>query len=156
MIKLNIDDVLDAIARAHAETRGRTLDQIDHRGDAQAAWARKLITITLEDYWGDLPHEVPAATQRYRKEMERAMGGALGVVQAFRAFSMARESEPEELSETERRLADEWVAAMPRAHAAGVDGLGPVPGAWFEVRSVRQDPPVTPRPAATPAQGDLF
>lgn len=155
MIKRNIDDVLDAIARAHAETRGRTLDQIDHRGDAQAAWARKLITITLEDYWGDLAHEVPAATWRYRKEMERALGGALGMVQAFRAFSMARESEPEELTETERRLADEWVAAMPRAHAAGVDGLGPVPGAWFDVRSVRQDPPTAPQPLK-PVQINLW
>lgn len=156
MIKRNIDDVLDAIARAHAETRGRTLDQIDHHGDAQAAWARKLITITLEDYWGDLAHEVPAATQRYRKEMERALGGALGVVQAFRAFSMARESEPEELSETERRLAAEWVAALPRAHAAGVNGLGPVPGAWFEVRSVRQDLTMKSRPTTKPTQGNLF
>lgn len=88
--------------------------------------------------------------------MERALGGAVGVVQAFRAFSMARESEPEELSETERRRADEWVAAMPRAHAAGVDGLGPVPGAWFEVRSVRQNSQMTPRRDQKPAQGDLF
>lgn len=64
MIKRNINDVLHAIAAAAAETRGRTLDQIDHHGDAQTAWARKLITITLEDYWGDLPHELPAATQR--------------------------------------------------------------------------------------------
>jgi len=155
MTKRNIDDVLDAIAMAAAETRGRTLDQIDHRGDAQAAWARKLIAISLEDYWGDLPHEVQAATWRYRKEMERVLGGALGMVQAFRAFTMARESEPEDLSETERRLADEWVAALPRAHAAGVDGLGPVPGAWFEVRSVRQGPPVKRQPAIA-KQGNLF
>lgn len=156
MMKRSIDDVLAAIAAAAAETRGRTVDQIDHRGDAQAAWARKLITITLEDYWGDVAHEVPAATQRYRKEMERALGGALGVVQAFRAFSMAMESELEELSETERRLAEEWVAAMPRAHAAGVDGLGPVPGVWFEVRAVRHNPAVALDWKNRPQQGTLF
>lgn len=155
-MKRNIDDVLNAIATAHAETRGRILDQIDHAADAETAGARRLLSITLQDYAAEDPDEPKRAEGRFRKEMERALGGALAMVRAFRAFSMARESEPEELSPTELRLAEAWVAAMPRAHAAGVDGLGPAPGAWFEVRSVRPDLPMKPKPVGRPAQGDLF
>lgn len=51
----------------------------------------------------------------------------------------------EELSETERRLADESVATLPQAHVASLVGLGPVPGPLFEVRILRQDPRMPPR-----------
>jgi hypothetical protein len=155
MIKRNIDDVLNAIAAAHAETRGRILDQIDHAADAETAGARRLVSFTLQDYSPEDADEPKRAESRFRKEMERVLGGALPMVQAFRAFTMARESEPEELSPTELRLAEAWVAAIPRAHAAGVDGLGPAPTAWFEVRSVRADPPSRLGQAAA-VQRDLF
>ena len=49
-MKRNIDDVLSAIAAAHAETRGRIMDQIDHAADAETAGARRLLSITLQDY----------------------------------------------------------------------------------------------------------
>jgi hypothetical protein len=78
------------------------------------------------------------------------------MVQASRAFTMARESEPEDLSPTERRLAEAWLDAMPRGHAAGVDGLGPAPTARFEVHGVRPDAAMKPRTADKSAQVDLF
>lgn len=155
-MKRNIDEVLDAIAAAHAETRGRTLAQIDHAGDAKTAAARRLVAITLEDYAAELDAHPALSCWRHRKEMERALGGAPAVAEAFRAFSMARESEPQELRPEERALADAWLATAPRAHAAGIDGLGPAPTAWFDVRAVRAEPPKRVGLRSGPAQGDLF
>jgi hypothetical protein len=155
-VKRNVDDVLSAIAAAHAETRGRILDQIDRVADAETAAARRLVSVTLQDYSAEDADGPKRAEARFRKEMERVLGGALPMVQAFRAFTMARESEPEELSPTERQLAEAWLAAMPRAHAAGVDGLGPAPTAWFEARAVRPDSPPRSRTAAIPRQSNLF
>ena len=156
MKKRNMDDVFTAIAVAMNETQGRTIDQIDFTGDADTAAAPKLVAITLEDYAGELDADPAAACWRYRKEMERALGSAVAMASAFRAFSMARESEPEELTPDERTRAEAWLAAVPRAHAAGVDGLGPAPTAWFEVRALRPDTPMTPRRHLKIEQGNLF
>lgn len=72
-MKRNINEVLGAIATAHAGTRGRTLANIDHAGDAETAAARRLVAITLEDYAGETDADPALACWRYRKEMERAL-----------------------------------------------------------------------------------
>jgi hypothetical protein len=155
-VKRNIDDVLNAIAAAHADTRGRILGQIDQAADAEAAVARRLVSITLEDYSTDDAEEHAKAEWRYRKELERALGGSHTVCEALRAFTAACESDPEDLTPTERALAERWVAALPRARSEGMAGLSEVHAAWFDVRMLKPTPAPAPVAPVTAAQGSLF
>ncbi|WPB58659.1 hypothetical protein [Xylophilus sp. GOD-11R] len=158
MKKRTREEVFAAIGAAMAETRGRTLDKIDHEADAAVTAARRLVSITLQDYTPYPGAEPGDAEWRYRLALERALHGPLAVPGALRAFSLAQDSSADELTESERALAEAWISATAKARAEGMRGLADSHTAWFEVRSVR---PVAPPTAVAvkqmpPAQPDLF
>ncbi|QHI97087.1 hypothetical protein GT347_03260 [Xylophilus rhododendri] len=144
-----MDEVFAAIGAAMAETRGRTLEQIDPAADAAIAAARRQVSITLQDYPLQSGPEPAEAQWRYRQELERALHGPLAVPGALRAWTLASESDGNSLSAEERQLAQAWVVATQRARAEGMRGLAESHTAWFEVRAVK--PPAAPSPMAQPA-----
>jgi hypothetical protein len=92
----------------------------------------------------------------YRKALEQALHGLLAVPGALRAWLLSQESEPDELTESERVLAAAWIAATERARAEGMRGLADAHTAWFEVRSMRPLLPAALPRSEGPAQGDFL
>ena len=156
MIKRSMDQVFAAIGAAMSETHGRTLEQIDRVGDAAISAARHQVSITLQDYNPYQGADPGDAEWRYRKALEQALHGPLAVPGALRAWLLSQESEPNELTESERVLAAAWVAATERARAEGMRGLADSHTAWFEVRAMQPQRPTVPPKPKGPAQGDLF
>lgn len=94
-------------------------------------------TITLEDFPDITDKHRHEAEQRFRRTLERALGGEDGVMPAYKAWQAAEESAESELTAEEVGLARRWLAAASRARQDGFNGLGEAPEAYFEVRLER-------------------
>ncbi|TWO70407.1 hypothetical protein FN976_15615 [Caenimonas sedimenti] len=74
------------------------------------------------------------AEGRYAKSLESAFGGPDGVAAAFKAWSAALDTAPEDLDADTMALAARWHRVADQARQEGMRGLGEAPGAHFEVR----------------------
>ncbi|WP_225781641.1 hypothetical protein [Xenophilus sp. Marseille-Q4582] len=90
------------------------------------------LRITLQDYPGADPAMLTTAVTRFRRELERKLGGEAEA--AFKAFQNASESSADELTKEEHRLASAYHAAYEAARTAGFRDLGDVQEAYFDVR----------------------
>lgn len=86
----------------------------------------------------DFP-ELPAnirldAEARYAKALERALGGAEAVAQAYGAYCYAADGDESDASPEDKAQALRWVKAVELARQAGFRGLSEGDGAYFEVR----------------------
>lgn len=94
-------------------------------------------TITLQDAPAEITERARRdAEDRFRKTLERALGGADAVPLAYRAWQQAEESTETELSAEDIALAKQWVTAATRARNDGFRDLGETE-AYFEVRMER-------------------
>ncbi len=94
-------------------------------------------SVTLEDFPEITPQYRREAERRFRKMLERALGGEDEVPPAYRAWQLAEESSESELRDEERMLAVRWQKAALRARQEGFQGLGESPEAYFEIRLER-------------------
>lgn len=94
-------------------------------------------TVTLEDFPEITPQYRLEAERRFRKTLERALGGEEEVPLAYRAWQNAEESAESELSELDRQLAVRWQKAALRARQDGFQGLGESDEAYFDIRVQR-------------------
>lgn len=90
------------------------------------------LRITLQDYPGADPAMLTTAVTRFRRELERKLGDE--VEAAFKAFQNASESNANELTKEEHRLATAYHGAYEAARTAGFRDLGDVQEAYFDVR----------------------
>jgi len=92
-------------------------------------------TVTLSDY-PDLPaKERMAAEARYCKALERRIGPPEDVAHVLKAIErLTDDSEVSEPSDETRKLVSHWHLACNVARTAGLQGLGDLPEAWFNVR----------------------
>ena len=90
------------------------------------------ITVTLQDYPSGNVDTVAQAVNRFRRELERRLGDETDA--AAKAFQNASESEANELTKEEHRLASDYAAAYDAARTAGFRDLGDVQEAFFDVR----------------------
>lgn len=94
-------------------------------------------SVTLEDFPEITSQYRVEAERRFRKALERALGGETEVPGAYRAWQNAEESAESELSEDDRQLAQRWQKAAMRARQDGFQGLGDSDEAYFEIRLQR-------------------
>lgn len=94
-------------------------------------------TVLLEDFPELSDKHRQEAERRFRRTLERALGGEDAVVPAYKAWQAAEESSESELTADEMALAKRWLAAAGRARNDGFTGLGEAPEAYFEVRLER-------------------
>ncbi|WP_253207029.1 hypothetical protein [Verticiella alkaliphila] len=94
-------------------------------------------SVTLEDFPEITPQYRQEAERRFRKTLERALGGEDEVTPAYRAWQNAEESSESELSPLDRELALRWQKAAQRARQDGFHGLGESDEAYFEIRLQR-------------------
>ncbi|WPB58662.1 hypothetical protein [Xylophilus sp. GOD-11R] len=73
------------------------------------------------------------AESRYSAALEKALGGADGVMAAHRAFQLAFEGD-EPPTGDDKALAMAWQKATNLAQQAGMRDLGEDTGAYFEIR----------------------
>jgi hypothetical protein len=95
---------------------------------------RVAYTVRLADYSHPVADAVKVAEQRFRREIDRQLGG--DVVEALRAFQNASESSESDLSKAEIALAKRWAKAYDAARTAGFRDLGDIDEAFFDVRPV--------------------
>ncbi|CDM23833.1 hypothetical protein [Castellaniella defragrans] len=96
-----------------------------------------MYTITLQDAPADLPERARQdAEQRFRRTLERALGGPEHVLAAFRAWTTAEDTPENEMASADIELAKRWIAAAGRARGDAFQNLGETE-AWFEVRAER-------------------
>jgi hypothetical protein len=95
---------------------------------------RVAYTVRLADYSHPAADAVKVAEQRFRREIDRQLGG--DVVEALRAFQNASESSESDLSKAEIALAKRWAKAYDTARTAGFRDLGDTDEAFFDVRPV--------------------
>ncbi|MFV0672051.1 hypothetical protein [Variovorax sp. tm] len=95
---------------------------------------RVAYTVRLADYSRPVADAVKVAEQRFRREIDRQLGG--DVVEALRAFQNASESSESDLSKAEIALAKRWAKAYDAARTAGFRDLGDTDEAFFDVRPV--------------------
>ena len=95
---------------------------------------RVAYTVRLADYSHPVADAVKVAEQRFRREIDRQLGG--DVVEALRAFQNASESSESDLSKAEIALAKRWAKAYDAARTAGFRDLGDTDEAFFDVRPV--------------------
>jgi len=91
-------------------------------------------TVRLADYPLASADVERVAEQRFRREIERQLGG--DVVPALRAFQNASESSESDLSKAEIAMAKRWAKAYDAARTAGFRDLGDTDEAFFDVRPV--------------------
>jgi hypothetical protein len=91
-----------------------------------------LYTVRLADYAHAAPDATRIAEQRFRREIEKQLGGE--VIAALRAFQNASESSESELARQELALARRWAKAYDAARTTGFRDLGDTDEAYFEVR----------------------
>lgn len=98
-----------------------------------------LYSITLEGFSeSSLPdHARKEAEDRFRRTLERALGGPEAVAAAYKAWQNAEETSEAELSPEDMILAKKWLSGASRAYQSGFAGLGENSEAWFEVRLER-------------------
>ncbi|GAA5234583.1 hypothetical protein FOZ76_20335 [Verticiella sediminum] len=94
-------------------------------------------TIRLEDFPDISDKHRTEAESRFRRTLERALGGGAEVVPAYKAWQAAEETGEHELSTDDVALAKRWLAAASRARNDGFNGLGEAPEAYFEVKLAR-------------------
>ena len=88
--------------------------------------------ITLQD----APSEITGqgrrdAEERFRRTLERALGGPDAVALAYKAWQQAEETAETEMSAEDMALTRQWIAAASRARNDGLRDLGEA-GAYFE------------------------
>ena len=93
--------------------------------------------ITLEDFPEITEKHRQEAERRFRRTLERTLGGEDAVIPAYKAWQAAEDTAESELSALEMTLARQWLAAANRARNDGFVGLGEAPEAYFEVRLER-------------------
>ncbi|TWO67025.1 hypothetical protein FN976_26190 [Caenimonas sedimenti] len=74
------------------------------------------------------------AEGRYAKALENAFRGPDGVAAAFKAWSGALDTAPEDLDADTMGLAARWHRVAEQARQEGMRSLAEAPGAHFEVR----------------------
>jgi len=94
-------------------------------------------TVFLEDFPEISDKHRQEAERRFRRTLERALGGEEAVIPAYKAWQAAEESSESELTPDELALAKRWLVAAGRARNEGFSGLGEAPEAYFEVRLER-------------------
>ncbi|RYX97021.1 MAG: hypothetical protein EOO28_04510 [Comamonadaceae bacterium] len=93
-------------------------------------------TVTLQGM-DDLPSAERMASEiRFIRQLEKALGGADGVLSVYGAWRDASESEPGELSAATSSLAIKWPKAFDAAQRAGLKNIGESE-AHFEMRVER-------------------
>ena len=93
--------------------------------------------ITLQDPPEDITERAQReAEQRFRRTLEKALGGADAVPAAHRAWQTAQDTTEGEMSPEEITLARRWIAATTTARSEGLKEIGEGE-AWFEVRMER-------------------
>ncbi len=91
-------------------------------------------TITLQDAPAEITERARRdAEERFRRTLERALGGPDAVLAAHRAWQAAEDTAETEMTAEDVSLAKKWVAAATRARNDGFRDLGETE-AWFEVR----------------------
>jgi len=90
--------------------------------------------ITLQDAPPEItPHAKLDAEQRYRRTLERTLGGPDAVLATHRAWQAAEDTVETEMSAEDIALAKQWIAAATRAQHDGLRDFGETE-AWFEMR----------------------
>ena len=93
--------------------------------------------ITLQDAPSDITDRAKRdAEERFRRTLERALGGPDAVTRAYRAWQHLEETAEAETSAEDIALAKQWIAAATRARNDGLRELGESE-AYFEVRIER-------------------
>lgn len=93
--------------------------------------------VALHDY-PQLPvQQQIEAEVRYSRTLERLLGGPDTVVTVLEAVQHLADADGGEASEDDQHLAKSWNKAHEAARAAGLQGLGDVHEAYFEVRLAR-------------------
>lgn len=113
------------------------------------AAARDAVRIRLKDHDSGQASASDDAEARYRKTLERALGGPVAVSAALRAYQLACDGEPDEMEDGDRALAEAWIKASQRATADGLGGLEGAEEAWFEVTTRKVSavaPTLAPKP----------
>lgn len=94
-------------------------------------------TITLQDAPSEVTDRAKHnAEQRFRRTLERALGGPDNILAAHRAWKSAEDTAESEMSGEDIALAKLWMAAATRAQTDGFRELGESE-AYFEVRVER-------------------
>lgn len=91
-------------------------------------------TITLQDAPAEITERARRdAEERFRRTLERALGGQDAVLAAHRAWQAAEDTAETEMAAEDVALAKQWIAAATRARNDGFRDLGETE-AWFEVK----------------------
>ena len=97
-----------------------------------------MYTITLQDAPADLPAQARQdAEQRFRRTLERVLGGPEQTLEAYRAWAKAEDTAEDEIAPEDVALAKRWIAAAGRARGDAFQAMGETE-AWFEVRVAKQ------------------
>lgn len=93
--------------------------------------------ITLQDAPTDITDSARReAERRFRKTLERALGGSDAAPLAYRAWQQAEDTSEAEMSVEDIALTKQWISAASRARNDGLRDLGEAE-AYFEVRMER-------------------
>ncbi len=91
-------------------------------------------TISLQEAPADITERARRdAEERFRRTLERALGGPDTVLIARRAWQAAEDTAETEMIAEDITLAKQWIAAVARARNDGFRDMGETE-AWFEVR----------------------
>lgn len=115
------------------------------------ASAQAAVRIRLKDYDRDQESASDEAEARYRKTLERMLGGPVEVAAALRAYLLACENDAEEIDAADRALAETWIKASQRANVDGLSGLVGADEAWFEVTASKLPAVLHTHPPRRPA-----
>ena len=73
--------------------------------------ARAAVRIRLKDHDCEQESAADDAEMRYRRTLERTLGGPVEVAAALRAYLLACENDPEEIDAADRASAQAWIKA---------------------------------------------
>src|SRR5690606_21533218 len=91
-------------------------------------------TIALQDAPAEITVDAKRnAEDRFRRTLERALGGPDAVLAAHRAWQAAEDTAETEMAAEDIAMAKQWIAAATRARNDGFRDLGETE-AWFEVK----------------------
>lgn len=94
-------------------------------------------TITLEDCPYSITDQAKHhAEVKFQRVLERNLGQPEDVLQVYKAWQNAIETDESELSLHDKTLAQKWTAAIQKAQAAGLSELGECE-AYFDIRIER-------------------
>lgn len=93
--------------------------------------------ITLQDAPAEITERAKRdAEERFRRTLERALGGPDAVLAAHRAWQAAEDTAETEMAAEDVALAKQWIATASRARNDGFRDLGETE-TWFEVEMER-------------------